>query len=150
MLTDLTKMLRRLLDEKRRALSGGERRRGEGGMTLIEIMVVVAIIAVIAGGVSIWAVGALKRAQVKTCKGSIQELEKAIELYQTQTSESCPKELAALVKEGILKKQVPKDPWGEDFIYKCPGEENPDGVDISSKGPNKRSGDKDDINSWDM
>jgi len=48
---------------------------------------------------------------------------------------------------------VPKDPWGCDFVYRCPGIHNTDGYDLYSCGPDGVSktggGDPDDITNWD-
>ena len=37
-----------------------------------------------------------------------------------------------------LFKQVPKDPWGSDYIYRCPGQRNPGTYDLYSAGPDRR------------
>jgi general secretion pathway protein G len=48
--------------------------------------------------------------------------------------------------------QRPKDPWGRDYIYRCPGIHNTDGFDLYSCGPDGLSQpggeDADDINNW--
>jgi type II secretion system protein G len=48
--------------------------------------------------------------------------------------------------------ELPKDPWGHDYVYRCPGIHNPDGFDLFSCGPDgvsKTSGDdEDDFNNW--
>lgn len=48
--------------------------------------------------------------------------------------------------------ELPKDPWGRDYVYRCPGIHNPDGFDLFSFGPDgvsKTEGDDpDDINNW--
>ena len=41
-----------------------------------------------------------------------------------------------------------KDPWGKDFILKCPGSNDTDGADVSSAGPDKAEGTADDVKSW--
>ncbi len=41
-----------------------------------------------------------------------------------------------------------KDSWGTDLIYKCPGEYNSDGYDLSSAGPDRQPGTDDDIGNW--
>ena len=43
--------------------------------------------------------------------------------------------------------KVTKDPWGNDYVFKCPGEHGT--VDISSNGKDGEAGTEDDINSWD-
>jgi general secretion pathway protein G len=39
-------------------------------------------------------------------------------------------------------------PWGNPYLYECPGRNNPQGYDISSMGPDGRSGGGDDITNW--
>jgi general secretion pathway protein G len=119
------------------------------GMTLIEIMVVVAIISMLMGSVAVGAFGALERAKVKNAKMIIKAVEQGLVAYQTDNTDSCPKALVDLYTQKYLTKD-PKDPWGEPLIFKCPGEHNRDGADILSKGKDKQEGTPDDIKSWDM
>jgi len=44
--------------------------------------------------------------------------------------------------------EIPTDPWGEPYIYECPGRHNPNGYDLSSLGPDKQQGTEDDISNW--
>ncbi|HPU57440.1 MAG TPA: type II secretion system protein GspG, partial [Verrucomicrobiota bacterium] len=43
---------------------------------------------------------------------------------------------------------VPKDPWGNDYIYVYPGRRNANSYDLSSPGPDGRPGTDDDITNW--
>jgi general secretion pathway protein G len=43
---------------------------------------------------------------------------------------------------------VPKDPWGNDYVYECPGKNNPTSYDVSSMGPDGQLGGTDDITNW--
>jgi len=43
-----------------------------------------------------------------------------------------------------------KDPWGKDFVLRCPGTNDTDGADIVSTGPDKAEGTGDDIKSWEL
>lgn len=44
--------------------------------------------------------------------------------------------------------EVPKDPWGNDYIYTSPGIHNPASYDLVSAGPNGRLGGGDDVANW--
>lgn len=44
--------------------------------------------------------------------------------------------------------EVPKDPWGEPYQYRCPGTRNPDGYDLFSKGRDRAPETADDIGNW--
>ena len=41
-------------------------------------------------------------------------------------------------------KELPKDPWGSDYIYRCPGLKNPSGYDLYSAGPDRQADTSDD------
>jgi general secretion pathway protein G len=44
-----------------------------------------------------------------------------------------------------LFKEVPKDPWGNVYIYRCPGLKNLGSYDLFSAGPDRRAGTADDV-----
>ena len=122
--------------------------RVEMGMTLIEIMVVVAIIGLLMGTVGVVAYQRYKRAKITNAKQVIANVQQALGHYRLETNEDCPSDLHELYKQKFLTKE-PKDPWGQELIFKCPGENDTEGADISSKGPDKQEGTDDDIKSWD-
>ncbi len=139
------KRIMRLAGDRRHART---RQRAERGMTLIEIMIVLAIIALIMGTIGASVFGAWKRGQVKTAKIAVTEIASAAQQYMMDNSNNCPGSIDDIVAKGFLKKKAYKDPWNKEFLFKCPGVGDPDGVDISSGGPNKTEGDADDIKSW--
>jgi general secretion pathway protein G len=119
--------------------------RSSRGMTLIEILVVLAIIGLIMGGVAIVAFNAFDDSKTKAAAKDIANLAQGVEMYRLQKNK-CPKSAQDLKAAGILQK-ITKDPWGNDYVIKCPGEHGP--VDISSPGKDGEIGGEDDINSWD-
>lgn len=118
--------------------------RSSRGMTLIEILVVLAIIGLIMGGVAIVAFNAFDDSKSKAAAKDIATLAQSVEMYRLQKNK-CPKSAQDLKAAGIIQK-ITKDPWGQDYVIKCPGEHGP--VDISSFGKDGEASD-DDINSWD-
>ncbi len=120
-------------------------RASQGGFTLLEIMIVLAIIGLIVGGVAVNLFGRFKKAQAETTKTNIAQIASASEQYMIENTNACPQSIEDLVSKGYLKKKV-QDSWGRDFVIKCPGAN--DGVDISSGGPDKQDGTADDIKSW--
>jgi general secretion pathway protein G len=114
-------------------------------MTLIEIMVVLAIIGLIVGGVAVAAFGQLGNAKIKTAMNDVTQIQSASEMYMVSKNK-CPKDMKELKAGGILKKSK-KDPWGTAFQITCPGEHSE--IDVSSAGPDKQFGSEDDVNSWD-
>jgi general secretion pathway protein G len=120
-------------------------RKGSRGMTMVEILVVLAIIGLIVGGVAIVAFGQLSGAQDDTAKNEVVQIEQASEMYMIQKKGKCPKSVQDLKAGGVLKR-VKKDPWGTAYQIKCPGEHSD--LDVSSAGKDKEFGTADDVNSW--
>lgn len=121
------------------------RRRRSRGMTLIEILVVLAIIGLIVGGVSVVAFSALADSKVKAAASDVIKLQAACEQFMLQKNDKCPKTMTDLKAAGVVAR-VQKDPWGEEFQIVCPGEHG--SVDILSFGPDRKAGGGDDVVSW--
>jgi general secretion pathway protein G len=51
-------------------------------------------------------------------------------------------------KGPYIKKEIPGDPWGNEYRYECPGARDPSGYDLWSAGPDGVDGTEDDITSW--
>jgi len=51
---------------------------------------------------------------------------------------------------GPYLEALPKDPWGHDYLYDCPGRHNPDSYDLLSPGQDGLLGTDDDITNWDV
>ena len=133
----------------RRYQKGKIRRAISRGMTLVEIMVVVAIIGMLMGTVGVYAYGRLEKAKITDTKVIIKNIEQALVHFQTDNTDGCPKSLTDLFTQKYLTKD-PVDAWGQPLIFKCPGEHNADGADIVSKGKDKQEGTADDIKSWEL
>lgn len=127
------------------------RSRGARGMTLIEIMVVVAILGLIAGVVAFNMQGTMGSAQVDKARLDINGFEQGLDIYKLKKGRypNSSEGLQVLYNEGILKGALPKDPWGKDYIYLFPGQKNPRGFDIMSYGPDGSQGGGDDITNSD-
>ena len=118
------------------------RARARGG-SLIEIMIVVAIMALIASGVAVAVLPKFKEAQIKTASGSCRTIRSGVQDWQRMnpTESSCPS-MRQLVDEKIIDSAAEtNDPWGEKFTISCAD----DDVKVSSNGPDKKSGTSDDI-----
>jgi general secretion pathway protein G len=105
----------------------GEGRRG--AFTLIEVMLVVAIIGLIAAIAVPRMVFRMDEAQTKTTRVQIRELESAIDMFRLDNG-TYPASLADLVVRpadartwptGGYLKEVPRDAWGNEFVYAVPG-----------------------------
>jgi general secretion pathway protein G len=115
----------------------------ERGMSLIEIMIVVAIIAMVAGGVAVVAVPQMKKAQIKNAETAARVIRGAVQNWQVSNSDygTCPT-VQQLISDKILDAgQNNEDPWGQPYGIKCDGEE----IVVSSAGPDKKPNNQDDI-----
>ena len=126
------------------------------GFTLIEIMLVVIILGVLAAMVVPKLTGRSDEARRSVAKTDIESnLPLAIDLYDVDIGEY-PSSIEDLVKapaqatnwKGPYVKKTPLDPWGQAYVYKFPGEHNPDSYDLSSMGKDKTEGTSDDITNW--
>jgi general secretion pathway protein G len=50
--------------------------------------------------------------------------------------------------KGPYLKDLPKDPWGNDYSYECPGRHNATSYDLTSPGPDGKISSDDDIANW--
>lgn len=127
--------------------------RAQRGMTLIEIMVVLAIIGTITALVAVNVIDFLEDAKVDTTKIEMKNIEDALAHYKRKHGSYPTTEqgLQALVEKptsgkipenypqnGYLPK-LPKDGWGEEFRYTSPGSAGHD-YEILSYGANKEEG----------
>lgn len=131
------------------------------GFTLIEIIVVVAILAILATAVVPKIMDKPQEANIALAKQHIQTLDFALDMYKVDNYSypSTEQGLEALVKkpDGDLKRykkggymkrgKLPKDPWGNAYQYQSPGANGE--VDIFSLGPDKQPSD-DDIGNWNL
>lgn len=121
------------------------------GFSLLEIMVVITIMTMIMGAVGVGVMGYLDKSKIKQSRIDIATISNALDLYKTEFGRYPESEdgLSRLVEEKILKeRKVPKDPWGNDYIYIFPGSNNDDGFDLYSFGPDGKEGGNDDIVNW--
>ena len=131
-------------------------KKRENAFTLLEIMLVISIIVVLLG-VAInklgnqvgFAKGVAVRADVNAIGTQLKLYESVNGFYPTSeqglqalvtppSSEPRPSHWYQLFKE------VPKDPWGSNYIYLNPGRKNPNGYDLYSAGPDRKADTADD------
>jgi general secretion pathway protein G len=118
------------------------------GFTLLEVMIVLALIGLIAGTIGVGVFRQFQKGEIKTAKITVKEISDSIQQYMIENNNECPKGMEDLVAKKNFRKVI-KDPWGKDFIIKCPGQNDTDGADVISTGPDKQEGTTDDIKSWD-
>jgi general secretion pathway protein G len=125
-----------------RALLLRRAHRMSRGVTLMEVLIVVLIIAMVAGGVTVFALPRYRDAQVRSAETWARTIRAAIQNWQAATNETgCPT-ISQLVQEKHLDPGTStKDPWGQDFTLNCTEDE----IYVTSMGPDKKKGTKDDI-----
>jgi len=122
------------------------------GYTLMEIMLVVAIIAVIAGGVIVKMTGALDVAKIQRTEQDLNNIYSALKLYEARNYQMPDQNqgLEALVSMPTtgtkpanwlkLMDSIPSDPWNTPYQYRNPGKRDPYGIDVFSFGPDRKEG----------
>jgi general secretion pathway protein G len=124
------------------------RRASTAGFTLLEIMMVVLIIGLLLGFAITRMQGNVDTAKAVRVQGDITSLRSCILSYEIKKKVPLKEGgLAALVTLGIMD-SVPKDPWGNDYVYERPGRHNVKSYDLYSPGENGIPGDADDIGNW--
>ncbi len=113
-----------------------ETQKPDSGITLVEMIVVLAIIAIVAGLIIPNVIGRPDQARVTVASADMQSISSALKMYRldNKTYPSTSQGLSALVEkpamspapanwhpEGYLG-QLPVDPWGNPYVYRAPGE----------------------------
>ena len=136
-------------------------RRRQRGFTLIELMVVLAILGVLAALVVPNVIGRADDARVTAARADVNNLMQALKLYRldNQRYPSTEQGLQALVTQPTSGPQAPKwrpyldklptDPWGRPYQYLNPGVHGPvDVLSLGSDGQPGGDGDAADVGSW--
>ena len=143
-----------------------KRRRSNRGFTLIEILLVLLIISILAALTVPNFVGQGEKAKRSAAKAEIEaNLGTALDLYELDNGKypTTDQGLQALISQPTAapapkawkgpylkkKKVIPKDPWGNDYVYAAPGTHNTNEYDLSSYGPDGVES-ADDIVNWDL
>ncbi len=142
--------------------------KNQKGFTFIEIMVVVVIIGILATFLVPKIIGKPDEARVAKAKSDIKVLESGLKMYKMDNGRYPTTEqgLAALIKKPVIEpvprnwkkggyieaEDVPLDPWGNEYIYRSPGEADRDYEIISLGADGKEGGDgvNEDIKSYNI
>ena len=131
--------------------------RKDAGFTLLEMLAVLAILGMLVSLVAPRVIGYLSESKVKTAKIQIEAFASAIDLYQLDTGRvpNSAETLEALVRKPASAKNwngpylrggtVPKDPWGNAYLYRQPGQHG--AYDLYSLGAEGREG-QGNVSNW--
>ena len=129
----------------------------QNAFTLIELLIVMAILALLAGlvGPTLW--NKLSGAKRDVTATQIKNIESSLDSYRLDMGKF-PKELSELIVDstgksawdGPYMKKIPKDPWESDYQYASPGQHNKDYDLYSMAADNQEGGEEDnkDITNW--
>ena len=137
-----------------------KRLRGFEGFTLIELLVVMIILGLLASLVGPRLFGKVDKAKQQTAQAQIELFSTALASFRLDIGRFPTEEegLKSLIEKPsnlpkwdgpYLAKEIPKDPWGNNYVYKIPGEHG--SYDLMSYGMDGVSGGEGndlDIVSW--
>jgi general secretion pathway protein G len=122
----------------------------QSGFTLVEMLVVIAIIGMIMGLIGPRVLSSLNESRVKTARIQIQSFSSALDLFYLDTGRypTTSEGLAALVRPAatipgwagpyLKGGNVPSDPWNHSYVYRAPGQHVP--YEIVSYGSDGQEG----------
>ena len=135
------------------------RRVAQRGFTLVELLLVLVILGVLAAIVVPKFSGRTEQARETAAVSQISTFGTALDAFEvdngyypkgknglqdlTQVPQNVPN-----WRGPYLKGEIPLDPWGNPYVYECPGRNNPSSYDIMSTGPDGREGGDDDVTNW--
>ena len=112
------------------------------GMSLVEIMVVIAIIGVLMTVIAVNVLGFLDDANADATKIQIKKMEESLTVYAAKHKGKFPTtgEGLAAVKKYLPDGEVPTDSWGNAYLYFSPGTHGDHGFEIISLGKDGKEG----------
>ena len=141
-------------DNVRTSTDEARMRRPDDGFTLLEVLVVIAILGLLIGLVAPAALRQLGGAQASVARQSIQRLGGVLDIYRLDMGGYPPTDqgLQALVARPsaaagwngpYLKAEqgMPLDPWNHPYLYRNPSSRPGRDYDLCSRGPNPQGGD---------
>lgn len=134
-------------------------RRPARGFTLIELLLVLVILGILAAIVVPKFSGRTEQARETAARSQISTFGTALDAFEVDNGyyPKGSKGLEDLVTQPrdalnwrgpYMKSDIPPDPWGNPYIYECPGKQNPTSYDLMSTGPDGQEGGDDDITNW--
>lgn len=129
------------------------------GFTLVELLLVLVILGTLAAIVVPKFSGRTEQARQTAATADISMMGVALDAFEVDMGyypkgKSGLQDLVTQPRDGAnwkgpyIKGEIPKDPWGNEYIYECPGKHNDQSYDLMSMGFDGRVGGDDDITNW--
>jgi general secretion pathway protein G len=127
--------------------------------TLVELLLVLVILATLAAIVLPKFTGTTQRSRITAAQTQVSMFKNALNAFEVDMG-SYPKSLEDLIQQPhgnnvqswhgpyLESDSIPVDPWGNNYVYTCPGKHNPTSYDIQSAGPDGQMNNDDDICNW--
>ena len=143
-------------------MAARKRRRASDRLafTLIEVLLVLAILVVLGTIAATQVFGAGEQADLRAAKAQVGMFASSIDLYKFECKQ-LPESLEGLIEKPsdsaladrwsgpyLNKTKVPKDPWDNEYKYTSDGKHNEGSFDVWSTGPDGQDGTDDDIGNW--
>lgn len=120
--------------------------RGSSGFTLIELMVVVIVLAALAGMLIPNLVDKPDKMKKEIVLADLRAIDTSLKLYRVENGEY-PASIGALEAEFDNRLN---DPWKNPYQYKFPGGRSKFKYDAYSMGPDGQDGSNDEIGNWEL
>lgn len=138
-------------------------RGARGGFTLIEVMIVLAIVLALGTIVGLAVLSKRDQANIDLAKTDMTRLDSGLKWYYFQynryptdeeglavlwSSETLDPEIDESTWKAQLDKALPKDRWGHEWMYQQQRDDDPTKYALWSVGPDGEDGTEDDIKAW--
>ncbi|KPK84420.1 MAG: hypothetical protein AMJ81_05640 [Phycisphaerae bacterium SM23_33] len=129
------------------------------GFTLIELLLVLVILTALAAVVVPKFTRRSEQAKITAAQADIAGIELGLDAFEVDCGRYPTSEegIKAIVEQPAnadgwrgpyIKRGLPKDSWGNAYVYQCPGQHNTNSYDLYSFGPDGQDGTEDDIDNW--
>ncbi len=124
--------------------------RAVRGMTLLEIMIVIAILGLLASVIVAAVMNNFERAKISTTRIQLDKVKQAVQMSSVSNDGEYPNKIEDLLNPAdggpaLITKKHMKDPWNQPIVYRLQGDKQGEPFSLRSKGPDGAIDTNDDI-----